>query len=136
MMTRRGAASAARGSAAPHWRLLAALALLALPHAHAFRRLGLPDQRVHELPGWRGEQKRRRTAADAPSAAEEAQAPTPQPAAPKVTFLSWAPRIVLVERFLSTDEAAHVIDLARCVLRGAAAPPSVGTTLARPRSAR
>jgi hypothetical protein len=114
-----------------------ALLLAALPRAaHAARGLnlgGLPDQRVHELPGWRGEQARRRATAAAPTAAQgggtseheqllAAQAAlAADAAAPVVTYLSWAPRIILVQRFLTPSEAAHVIELARCV-RGAHFP--------------
>ena len=67
----------------------------------------LPDMRGRDLPGWEGERtvERRRTA-DVGTNDGRAAAPV---------FLSWSPRIILVERFLSKDEAAHIIDLARCV---------------------
>jgi hypothetical protein len=66
----------------------------------------LPDIRGHDLPGWQGERSvERRRAADV-GTEEGAASPV---------FLSWSPRIILVERFLSKDEAAHIIDLARCV---------------------
>ena len=83
--------------------LLTALLLLQLCAFAGSR--SLPDIRGHDLPGWQGERSvERRRAADV-GTEEGAALPV---------FLSWSPRIILVERFLSKDEAAHIIDLARC----------------------
>jgi hypothetical protein len=94
---------------------LAAVLFLHVLAAHA-RRLPLPDTRSsaqHEddLPGWGGEQQHAtsRTVGtdDAYSDLPAARLP------PRVKFLSWDPRIILVENFLSPAETAHIIKLAR-----------------------
>jgi hypothetical protein len=84
--------------------LLPALLLLQLCAFAGGR--SLPDIRSHDLVGWQGERSvERRRAADVGT----------DDGAASPVFLSWSPRIILVERFLSEDEAAHIIDLARCV---------------------
>lgn len=84
--------------------LLPALFLLQLCAFAGSR--SLPDIRGHDLPGWQGERSVERRRAAGVGTDEGAASPV---------FLSWSPRIILVERFLSKDEAAHIIDLARCV---------------------
>jgi hypothetical protein len=91
-----------------------ALALLLLACAATARRDPLPDMRgsrteTRELPGWEGEQQRSTDGVGTDDTA------------PRTTFLSWSPRIILVERFLSVAEANHIIELARCVPRQRAA---------------
>lgn len=93
---------------------LAALLLLALLPAHTgvVSARALPDVRSkRDLPGW-GAEKGRGRAADADvrrRLGDDGDAPAP---APKVTFLSWDPRIILVSNFLNASEAAHIIALA------------------------
>ena len=92
--------------------------LLSCLAASALASRSLPDIRGdHDLPGWGGERKvPRRVAADDVGTGDGDD----MPAVP--VFLSWSPRIILVERFLSKAEAAHVIDLARCVSPRSCAP--------------
>jgi hypothetical protein len=100
---------------APRAALAAALLLHALT-AHA-RRLPLPDTRSNaqhedDFPGWGGE--RHATSRDVGTASDAAYSDVPAARLPpRVKFLSWDPRIILVENFLSPAETAHIIKLAR-----------------------
>ena len=94
--------------------------LLSCLAASALASRSLPDIRGdHDLPGWGGERKVPRRVAKVDEDKVGTGSDEDMPAVP--VFLSWSPRIILVERFLSKDEAAHVIDLARCVPRWSSA---------------
>jgi hypothetical protein len=104
--TMRGARSALRALGAA---ILLSLAAAARRHG---RHDPLPDMRSKEdLMGWSQERPRRRAGEVGTEGLATDGAPPP-----RLRFLSWSPRIILVEDFLSPSETAHIIQLATCVL--------------------